>query len=224
MSLSSMTMPTVIDHLVVTAPTLEVGAAYVHRRLGVTPQTGGAHAKMGTHNLLQRLDEAIYLEVIAVDPDAAAPSRARWFGLDDLRRDAPPSLARWVARTGDIGSTAARASEDLGSIETMTRGDLTWMITIAPHGAENTHAALGGCAPALIEWRGDMQPASRLHDAGLRLVRLELHHPDPERLQKLLEAIDLDTAFDIVRIERGLRAQLVATIATPRGVRTISSA
>jgi hypothetical protein len=59
-----------IDHIAVTAPTLEAGAELVRLALGVEPQAGGAHARMGTHNLLLRLGDAVYLEVIAPDPRA----------------------------------------------------------------------------------------------------------------------------------------------------------
>lgn len=215
-----MNMSTVIDHLVVTAPTLDVGAAYVHRHLGVMPQAGGTHIKMGTHNMLLRLDESIYLEVIAIDPTGAPPSQPRWFGLDRLRHDAPASLGAWVASTSDIRATAEHASEDLGSVEAMTRGDLAWLITIPRNG----RVPLDGCAPTLIEWQSDTHPASRLPDVGLRLVKLELHHPEPERLRTLFDAIDLRTPIDVVRIEHDAGAHLVAVIDTSQGLRTIATA
>lgn len=222
-------MATFLDHLVVTAPSLEVGAAFVDLHLGAKPQAGGRHEKMGTHNLLLRLDETVYLEVIAVDPDRAAtqpppPSRPRWFDLDRMGPDTHASLAAWVARTDDVRTTSAHASEDLGAIARMTRGDLTWLITI-PH---DGRVRLDGCAPLLIEWQGDVHPASRLPDVGLRLVKLELHPREPERLQRLFDTIDLSAPIGIVRTGSDGRfdphARLVATIATPRGLRTIASA
>ena len=44
-----------MDHLTVPAPSLEIGAAFVHDVVGVLPQIGGEHPRMGTHNLLLRL-------------------------------------------------------------------------------------------------------------------------------------------------------------------------
>jgi hypothetical protein len=71
------------DHLIIGAHTLEQGAAFIEALLGVQPQAGGRHVAMGTHNRVLKLGARAYLEVIAIDPAAAAPSRPRWFGLDD---------------------------------------------------------------------------------------------------------------------------------------------
>src|SRR5690606_32822306 len=83
-----------IDHLVVTAPSLAEGARFVREALGVEPEPGGKHPRMGTHNLLLRLGNDVYLEVIAIDPGAPAPGHPRWFGLDDAPTS--PLLATWV--------------------------------------------------------------------------------------------------------------------------------
>ena len=44
-----------IDHIVITAPSLADGMEYVHRALGVVPEPGGGHPRMGTHNALLKL-------------------------------------------------------------------------------------------------------------------------------------------------------------------------
>src|SRR3989442_15725565 len=123
-----------IDHLVVTAPDLAAGAELVRRSLGVTPQPGGEHARMGTHNSLLKLGDSLYLEVIAPNPDAPRPGRPRWFQLDGQEWVSRPRLATWVARTSDLRSTLAAASEPLGAVEPMSRGDLSWLITIPADG------------------------------------------------------------------------------------------
>lgn len=138
-----------IDHITVTAPTLASGTDFVRQALGVVPQPGGEHPRMGTHNLLLRLGDAAFLEVISPDPDAAPPQRPRWFGLDTLHADSPPALATWVARTDDIHRTASAGSEPLGCIEPMRRGSLDWLITIPADGA----LPVDGIGPALIEWQ-----------------------------------------------------------------------
>src|SRR5699024_10880801 len=113
-----------IDHIIITAPSLDAGGEWVHACLGASPGGGGGHPRMGTHNRVLRLGDTMYLEVIAVDPGAAAPSRPRWFGLDALSCTARPRLAGWVSRAQDIRAAGAAATEALGRIESMSRNAL----------------------------------------------------------------------------------------------------
>jgi hypothetical protein len=70
-----------LDHLVVAARSLDDGVAWCEATLGVVPAAGGGHAPMGTHNRLLAVSSArfphSYLEIVAVDPEAPAPSRPR---------------------------------------------------------------------------------------------------------------------------------------------------
>lgn len=209
-----------IDHITVTAPTLNAGAAFVRQALGVEPQPGGEHPRMGTHNLLLRLGDDVFLEVIAPNPVAPAPSRPRWFGLDTLAPDASPALSTWVARTSDIRTTATVCTEPLGEVEPMTRGSLNWLITIP---ADRT-VPVDGIAPALIEWHTDRHPASTLPDAGLSLIRLELFHPDPARVSRMLSSIGLDGPITVSSVTEGVMPHLVAHINTRSGPRVLSRA
>jgi len=117
-----------LDHLVVTSPTLEAGVKWLQEALGVAPQAGGDHQRMGTHNALVRLGGATYVEVIASNPAAPPPRRPRWFELDCMTPAATPRLATWVARTDDIKSTVADCPSQFGAIEPMSRGPLNWLI------------------------------------------------------------------------------------------------
>jgi hypothetical protein len=93
------------DHLVLAARDLDQGAAWLEDRLGVPLADGGRHTRMGTCNRLLGLGEGLYLELIAIDPQAPPPGRPRWFGLDrpeDLPADRP--RLTWVARSDDIGA------------------------------------------------------------------------------------------------------------------------
>ena len=208
-----------IDHIAVTAASLEAGSEFISQTLGVEPQAGGEHPRMGTHNLLLRLGESLYLEVIASNPQAPAPARPRWFGLDSLRPDALPALTTWVIRTTDIYATAATCSEPLGNIEPMSRGSLNWLITIPADGL----VPLNGVAPALIEWHTDGHPASRLQDVGLSLVKLEIFHPEPVRVSRLLSSICLEGPFFVYALSGGSAPHLVAHIDTPQGLRKLSA-
>jgi catechol 2,3-dioxygenase-like lactoylglutathione lyase family enzyme len=211
--------PCQLDHITITAPTLAQGAAFVRDALGVELQPGGEHPRMGTHNLLLRLGDDLFLELIAVNPAAPAPGRPRWFALDTQHPHAPPRLSNWVARTHDIRSAAAAASEALGEIEPITRGALQWLITIPADGS----LPMDGIAPALIEWQAPVHPASSLQDAGCSLHSFEALHPEPDRVTALLATLGLDKTVRVSPLPAGARPHLVARIHTPTGLRTIGA-
>ncbi len=73
-----------LDHIVIAAKTLKQGIDYVADHLGMEPQPGGQHTRIGTHNALLSLGADCYLEVIAIDPELPTPNRPRWFGLDQI--------------------------------------------------------------------------------------------------------------------------------------------
>jgi hypothetical protein len=210
--------PCHIDHIAVTSPSLESGAEFIRQRLGVEPQMGGEHPRMGTHNLLLRLGDSLYLEVISPNPKAPAPERPRWFGLDSLRPESLPSLSTWVVRTTDIHATASACSEPLGDIELMNRGALSWLITIPADGS----IPLDGVAPALIEWHTDNHPASKLRDLGLSLARLEIYHQEPVRVSRLLSSIGFSGPVSLFPLSSGTVPHLAAHIHTPQGLRELS--
>ena len=208
-------MPTSkLDHIVVTAPNLKVGVQWVRDALGATAELGGGHTSMGTHNCLLKLGEASYLEVIAPNPNASKPERARWFALDRLKRDSPPRLAAWVARTQDIRSAHAACGDLLGKIEPMNRGELNWSIAF-PEGGQ---LPLDGIAPMLIEWPPNVHPVSRMRETGCSLLLLEGFHPDPARISAVLESIGFEGEM---RVRESGGSHLVAHIRTRDGVKRL---
>lgn len=122
-----------LDHLVVAAATLEQGGEWCEATLGITPGPGGRHPLMGTCNRVFALGAAAfpraYLEIIAIDPQAPEPGRARWFDLDDtvLRASMAqqPRLIHWVARCDDIAQVASSWTAlglDAGRVRSTPRG------------------------------------------------------------------------------------------------------
>src|SRR5262245_44334101 len=111
-----------LDHIVIASARLDEGVDWVEQRLGVRPQDGGAHVAMGTHNAVLKLGPQSYMEVIAIDPDGTAPSRPRWFALDDpamqARLATGPALVTWALRCDSLASACARVP-DLGEILSM---------------------------------------------------------------------------------------------------------
>lgn len=193
------------DHLVIGAPDLAAGAAWARATLGVEIGPGGAHAEMGTHNRLGRLG-AGYLEVIAVDPSAAAQAQPRWYGLDDAAtqaaiRERPRPIA-WVLAVRDLDAAVAAAPWDAGSIRSASRGDLTWRIAF-PEGGLPAE----GVFPALIEWPEALHrraPVDRMTPLGLSLRRLTLRHAAPRDAQSRLDAYGAAKALSAAGVELSL--------------------
>ena len=202
---------TLIDHLVIPAPDLESGSAYIEQALGLRPDGGGQHEQMGTHNRVMRTGTSTYLEVIAVNPDADAPDHPRWFGLDTPVEE--PRLSLWVARSNDLVAAAADAREPLGNITPLSRGDISWQLTLPADGS----VPLDGLGPAILQWEGD-PVALRLADLGVRLISLTVVHPDPARVRAQFESIGL---VGPVTVQQDFTPYLIAAFETPTGARII---
>ena len=207
-------MSTEVDHLVVAADSLEQGAAWCDRVLGVKPAVGGRHALMGTHNLLLQMSSPTfaraYLEIIAIDPEAPPPGRPRWFGLDD-REPGEPRLVQVVARTSTIESHRAsflQSGIDPGETIPLSRGDLHWQMLLRADGQ------MPCGLPMLIQW-AEHHPADRLPASGCHLTHLSVGGIAPAHAAILnLHGVDAT--------QKEPRAW-AATIECPKGTITLHS-
>jgi hypothetical protein len=222
-----------IDHITITAPSLAVGVEYVRQALGVVPQAGGEHPRMGSHNCLLKLGDTVFLEVISINPDAPPPSRPRWFELDQPDLNRYPRLAMWVARTNDIQAAVKASPVFPGDVEPMTRRQLEWLITIPKDGS----LPLQGVAPTLIQWHTETHPSCTLQDLGCSLVRLEGFHAEAEKVNSMLQSIGFQGQFSVSAVHslrsplltgdqrecnaNAERPYLVAHIQTPTGLRRL---
>lgn len=202
------------DHLVLAATTLAQGIDYIADLTGVAPRPCGKHSAMGTHNALLKLGERLYLEIIAIDPQGARPSRKRWFDLDDgdLKADLleRPRLIHWVARTADLDRATQLAGYDAGAIHRMERGDYAWRITVPDDGARPGRGVL----PTLVQWESP-HPADALPVSGLSLEQLAGSHPDPAPVRRSLAVLGLEA---LLRVTYDRDVRLAAMLRTPRGL------
>ena len=197
------------DHIAISGETLVEATEHVEAALGVSLQPGGEHAVFHTHNTLLGLEDGLYLEAIAINPNAPTPDRPRWFALDQF--SGPARLTNWICRTQDLATTLDNIPHDLGAPVALQRGDLRWDMAVPASG----HLPFDNCAPALIQWRTDLHPATRLTPSRVRLKRLTVRHPNAEDLRASLPLDD-----DRITFETG-PAGLHAAFDTPHGAREI---
>lgn len=201
-----------LDHIAISGKTLAAATQAVEAALGLSVQQGGEHAVFHTHNTLLGLEDGLYLEAIAINPNAPKPTRPRWFDLD--RFDGPARLTNWICRCADLDATLAALPEGFGAPVSLKRGDLRWRMAVPQSGI----LPFDNCAPALIEWEGDVHPATSLAPSGCRIKTLTIQHPEADILRDLLapHLSDMRIVF-----QTGT-AQLSALFETPGGPRTLS--
>lgn len=235
---ASTTMPVQsaqLDHLVIMADSLDAGVRWCEQTLGVTPNAGGEHPLMGTHNRLINISgpafPRAYLEIIALHP-GVRPARdagmKRWFDMDDaaLQKQVAqngPQLIHWVASAPHLAQTHAAWKQlgiDRGTILKASRptpsGLLEWQITVRDDGRR----LMNGCLPTLIEW-GAQHPCTSLPDCGVQLHSLQLAHPDVHLLEQALSAAQLGGPH--IAIHNATSPAIRVSLSTPRGVVTLNT-
>jgi hypothetical protein len=199
-----------IDHLVYATPDLAAGVKQVEALLGVRATPGGQHPGEGTRNALVALGPTSYLEIIGPDPDQPKPPQPRKFEIDDLTA---PRLVTWAAKGTNLTQFVAEAHHrgvavgDVipGSRRTPAGVLLSWHIT------SQRPLIANGLVPFFIDW-GDTPHPAETAASGATLISLRAEHPDPENVQRMLDALGLD-----LRVVKGATPALIATIAGTRG-------
>lgn len=220
-------MSSAVDHLVLAGGDLGHLIDWFAERSGVRPAPGGSHPGAGTRNALVALDveegeHPRYLELIGPDPDQPSPAGLRPFGIDGLG-PTDVKLAMVAVAVDDIDAAVGRlaATEAVpGDVRAMSRTrpdgvELSWRLAIP------TEERQQGVVPFLIEWgTGTPHPgAGSGAGTGCTLTALNLQHPEPELIERALEALELDDAGRaLVDINAGQPAVISATLNTPAGV------
>ncbi len=76
----------------------------------------------------------------------------------------------------------ATAPKGVGVPVDLQRGDYRWRMAVPGDG----RLPFDGGYPALIQWQGALHPARALPESQVRLLRLEVVHPQAEALQRAL--------------------------------------
>ena len=206
-----------IDHFAIGAKDLAQGMDFVQQTLGITMSAGGKHDLMSTHNCVMQTGNETFFELIAIDPDAPAPSRTRWFTLDHPATQQKllvrPRALCWVVNTDDLDAVVAASPVDLGEIVHFQRGDRSWRLTVPTDG----HLPGNSLLPAFIEWSPGPHPSIAQQDLGATLTSIQISHPEPSELQPILEALHVTHLVTVTQGTVGLSFKLDS----PQGAVTI---
>ncbi|HEX2784089.1 MAG TPA: VOC family protein [Ilumatobacteraceae bacterium] len=209
-----------IDHLVYASADLPTASARIADLLGVAPTPGGNHVGHGTYNELLSLGDTTYLEIIGPDPAQPEPAGGRPFGIDQLTA---PALVAWCVRPlrplREVVAAARAVGADFGDAAPMSRRRpdgvlLEWSLTFP-----QLDGPFGCALPFLIDWGESAHPTDSLPQ-GVRLLGLDITHPNPESLRPVLDVIGLANECTV---HAGERPALSARIATSRGDVILSS-
>lgn len=205
-----------IDHLMYAVLDLEEGINQIEQLTGVRADYGGPHPGMGTRNALLSLGDAVYLEIIAPDPDQKEGKVDLGEELRNLRQ---PLLRTWAASANDLEEVANNLTGmglKAGSIINMSRSlpsgnQLQWQLLFA------SGHNYGNLVPFFIDWMGSPHPALT-SPKGVVLESLKLISPEAEGLGTLVRGFDLDVEVcEIDEASENRETKIEAKLMTPKG-------
>jgi hypothetical protein len=194
-----------IDHVILGINDLDRGIREFESRTGVIPQRGGEHPGRGTQNALVTLGKDRYLEILA--PAPSQPSTSRQAAVDHAQL----TLVGWALYTREIN----RLVQQLRGAGFEVQGPMPGSRR-APDGTllawQSASTDELGFTPFFIQWSKDTRHPSTASPAGCSLVKMELAHPAPTRLQSLFTAVGFSGT-----VSAGPRAAMKLTLDCPRG-------
>ncbi|MFQ5738275.1 MAG: VOC family protein [Acidobacteriota bacterium] len=199
-----------VDHIIWAVPDLEAGIQYIQQKTGVGAIMGGVHPERGTRNALISLGKRHYLEILSVDP---AQPGAKEEMAEIVKGLAEPRILGWAARTESLAEVEERirgaglesSGVVAGSRKKPDGTTLRWR-TLVVRGHDGT------VVPFLIQWDRASPHPSQDSPRGCTLRELRLEHPDPDKMNRFLEAMGLSP-----RVMKGNRPKITAILDTPKG-------
>ena len=203
---------TIIDHLVIGAAELDKATKQIQSFIKAEFLAGGKHPLMATHNRLIKLQNSLYMEIIAADPIASLPTsptrKNRWFSLDSNATQKRLSLAPqplcWVVAVNNIEKTSMHCGYNPGRIIEMTRGNFSWKITVS----ENGDLPESGILPIFIEWPNGKHPTKMMPESNVFLEKLTLFHPHPSGIKHILAKLNINGPIKVNLGEPNLQFSL----------------
>lgn len=212
-----MSIPALLDHIVIAGPDLAELVAWFRERTGVEAPAGGRHPHGTANHLLAFTVEGRrgphYLELIGPDPASAKLPEA--FGIPELTGPALRSYAIHPEHIEQVAATAKANGLDLGQVSDLERrtpdGELlTWRLTRG----SRADAEL----PFLIDWGTTQQPGhSELPTIELRSFVLVSAHPEQASARLAAYGLPAGSLTEVVPARPGERPGLRLTVRTATG-------
>lgn len=163
-----------LDHIVLGANTLQEGTDYVEKKFGLSLSEIGYHCHMGTHNRVIKIGENIYLEVIAIDPNANKPKHLRWFNLDNKNQQARLKKSPQI-----IGYVIENQNPDMlkfyNPFFEASRGDYCWEFAMPKSDDTliNDELIESGLVPSIINWKSK-KPVHQMVNNNFQLEKIQI--------------------------------------------------
>ncbi len=178
-----------IDHFMWGAPDLDEGIREAERLFGVQAALGGSHPGLGTRNALLSLGAAVYLEIIAPDPEQRLEGT---FGERLGSLDAC-AVITWAVGSAELGALSLELAERgfacRGPVRTRRatpEGDLLEWDLLFPDAP-----GYAGTFPFFIDWLICPHPAAHNPSAGsFRALNITL--PQAAELAATLTSLGLE--------------------------------
>lgn len=187
-------------------PEIQKGLDYVESLTGIRPFAGEVFAGTGRHFVSARLSLGgrQFLEVVGPNPTFEGELE----GIGARAAALPgPRLLFWVMGVRDFGAylrDAVRAGYPFSDTNHVLNGGYEYRV-----GAIGAEAAPH--VPSVIEWKAHDDGKELAATSGCRIVDFTVHHPEPEKVQKVYDALGIT-----MLVRRGEEPHLRLLLETPR--------
>lgn len=153
------------------------------------------------------LSDECYLEIIAIDPDNHDVQQDRWMGIDLLES---PKLIRWAIKSDNLQNDQTilrKYNSEMGEIQPGSRqtasGELLQWELIIPLSTPEVEVI-----PFVLDWsQSEMHPTEVLESTPFKLNKIQLTHPEPEKISQFLNELDVEAEL-VKGIAPTIHAQL----------------
>jgi len=182
-----------IDYLVLGCSDLEKGREAFAEMTGLKSANPQAvRGGMGTKSALCRLEDNIYIEILAPDGSRSdgTPGELAEIGEGELVAfhyavRSPPEAVNGLVPDSSWALDKITMVGTGSPLEYKEEGTYKWDLTyLLKHG-------LGGCVPSFVNWRSNKaHPTCRLPESGGKLKKLTVRVPEGHNVLGMLESID----------------------------------